>query len=155
MSSDNCPALKLELVPSRIIFVGLVACHLLALIATGLLVLPPAYKFGLAGLIVMSLIHTYKQFQSAHKRWFICEICSGDGEWLLRTATGESKSSRLSAAFVHPWLIILRFSSDTVVIALDSTEGAQLRRLRMHLLVSKDEKTGVDRRRDLGKRVSK
>ena len=143
MSSENYPALKLDLVPSRIIFVGLVACHLLALIAIGLLVLPPVYKFGLAGLIAMSLIHTYGRSRSVHKLWFIREIYWNDSGWLLRTGTGEARPARLSAAYVHPWLVILCFNSDTVVIAPDSTEAAQLRRLRMFLVVVKEENTGA------------
>lgn len=143
MSSENYPALKLNLVPSRIILVSLIACHLLALIAVGLLGLPLAYRLGLVGLIVISLIHAYGR-SGVHNRWFIREICCGDSGWLLRTVTGESRPARLSAAYVHPWLVILRFNSNTVVIAPDSTEAAQLRRLRLRLLVAKEENADAE-----------
>ena len=144
MSSENYPRLKLDLVPSRIILLSLVACHLLALIAVGLLTLAPAYGFGLGALIVISLIHTCERFRSAHKRWFIREIYCDNSGWLLRTATGELRSARLLAAYVHPCLVILRFNGDTVAIAPDSTEAAQLRRLRMYLLVAKEENADAE-----------
>ena len=144
MSSENYPALKLDLVPSRIVLVSLVACHLLALIAIVLLVLPPVYKFGLGGLIVISLIHTYERATGIHKRSFIREIYWGDDGWLLRTAAGESRPAQLSAAYVYTWLVILRFNSDTVVIAPDSSDVAQVRRLRMRLLVAQEEDTGAE-----------
>ena len=144
MSSENYPALKLDLVPSRIILASLFAGHLLALIAVGLLVLPLACRFGLAGLIVVSLIHACRRSHSVYNHGFIGEIRCSDGGWLLCTASGEARPARLLASYVHPWLVILRFNSDTVVIAPDSTEPAQLRRLRMRLLIAKEENADAE-----------
>ncbi|MCI0400405.1 MAG: hypothetical protein L0Y67_00175 [Gammaproteobacteria bacterium] len=101
--------------------------------------LPIWTKLVTVGVLGVSLIHSLRHYVLGASPWSLDELLlSSEGEWRLTTVRGETYSAELlPSAFVHPWLIALRFKVDgrtqPVVIMPDQGDPETLRRLRVRL----------------------
>jgi hypothetical protein len=133
------PPLILDLVPSRILVAGLLACHLLAAASLLVAALPLAVTIALGLLLPASLFYNYARHVNSHSRWFIDRLYwSTERSWTLHTADGRERTARLLSSYIHPYLVILSFAPDkwvprSVILLPDSTDPDAIRRLRVCL----------------------
>ncbi len=131
--------IRLKLRSSRWLTIGLLTTHFGAM---GILIpLDLALWAKLVAVFVLtgSLIHSLRQYVLRFSPSSLEELqLNADGEWLLTNAQGETHLAELlPGAFVHPWLIALRFKvegrTQPVVLLPDQADPDTLRRLRVRL----------------------
>jgi hypothetical protein len=147
-SSAYAPPLRLERRSSRYLSVALTGVHGLAL-----LVLPPLpvawwIKLPLASVIAghwlaSRRLHVLLSAPQAVKRL----VWTGENRWELFGGDGTGRRAcLLPAAYVHPWLVVLRFLTEdkrkcAVVLPRDSLDPDSHRRLRVQLRLLADRAT--------------
>ena len=148
MSSPACALpLRLDYRPSRYLMLAVAGVHAAALLV--LLPLPLAgwIKWLVAAAVVVQGAVIWRRHVSlsapaAVKRL----IWAGDNRWELFSADGGSREARLlPAAYIHPWLVILRFITEdkrrcAVILPPDSLDPDSHRRLRVQLRLHGGEK---------------
>lgn len=137
MSSRRLPPpFEIELGRSPRLLLLQAVLHALALLAIGTCRLPGGLSWGLAGVVLVSFgreVHRYRR-----PRWRA--LAADAGGWTLVGNDGSRQALTPVSAYVHPWLVIVRYvrGSDgwwprALLIAADAAEAQALRRLRVRL----------------------
>ena len=128
--------------PSRQLSLFIWCSHLLAFGLILMLSISVWLRAAIAILVVLSLFH----HRNTHvKRSNVSAINSvewdGGEEWLLFMAKGNKRRARLlGSSYVHPWLMVLNFSSEggyprpsSLILMPDALDAVMQRRLRVRL----------------------
>ena len=129
----SAPALELELTRSNYLCLFIVLSHGGAAMAVVLTAIDPLIRVILMGVILVSF---YRSWNPTPKFPRLC--WDGNGQWWLYDGKGsEYHADLLPGAYVHPWLVILRFrvkrTVHDLVLVPDNVGRTQLRRLRVRL----------------------
>lgn len=97
-------------------------------------------KFGLAGLLVWSLVVNFRRYVLLKHPRSVVELYCHRNDWDLRLANGKHYSAKLlDSTFVSTWLLVLNFRIEgekgvcSVVIAPGGTDSNSFRRLNVRL----------------------
>ena len=139
-------SLALELAPSLRFCGTLIACHCLAggaVIAPGVInAISPGVVTLLLAATVLSLSLSLWRY-GWRSRYFIARVSYSetDGQWRILTAAGAERLLALDGYYLHPYLVILNFTSEynkiwrfSLVIPYDATAADSLRQLRLLLM---------------------
>lgn len=116
----------------------LAALHALALVAVAACALPMTVRAVLAGGVLASFGWQVRRYRRPRYRAIAAD--AGGGWVLVRCADGGREPVTPVSAYVHPWLVIVRYLHGrdgwwprAVLIAADATAPEPLRRLRVRL----------------------
>lgn len=115
------------------------AMHLIALLVLFALPVPWWIKPPLMALIAIQWVSVWRRHLALSAPAAVRRlIWNADGRWELIRADGiPSEAQLLPAAYVHPWLVVLRFREDkrhsSVVLPTDGLPADEHRRLRVRL----------------------
>ena len=132
--------LRLNCRPSRYLLIALIAVHGLALLV--LLPLPVAWWIKLPvafAIVVQWLVSWHRQVVLTAPQAVKHLVWTGEDRWELFGGDGARRKARLlPGAYVHPFLVILRFLTEdkrscAVVLPRDSLDADSHRRLRVQL----------------------
>ncbi|HMW40947.1 MAG TPA: hypothetical protein PKC88_01070 [Plasticicumulans sp.] len=110
--------------------------HALALLAIGVCRLPGGLSWGLAGVVLASFGRELDRYR--RPRWRA--LAADAGGWALVADDGSRRALTPVSAYVHPWLVIVRYVTGSdgwwpraLLIAADAADTQALRRLRVRL----------------------
>jgi len=132
-SVKSAPALEIEITRSNYLWLFIALSHSAAIAAVALTAIEPLFRFILGGAILISLYRNWNPTPTFPRlRW------DSQGQWWFYDRGGtEYRAELLPGAYVHPWLVILRFRVNLVirdlVLVPDNVNATQLRRLRVRL----------------------
>ena len=133
-SQKSAPALQIDLRPSRYLLIFILMNHGGALVLLALTPLALWLKFFLLVLILISLRHHYYRLRQGcnYLRW------DSSDRWWLRDRTGHEVTMQLlPGSYVHPLMLVLRFSNGrrrwNLLLLPDSADASLLRQLRVRL----------------------
>lgn len=136
--------LRIEYRPSRTFFGFNLAVHAGALACTSVAHLPHALATAiLCTLVAASAACEWRRYRAQrnalHPVWL--HLNARDAWWLIEAGADAQRLRLLAGAFVHPRLIVLRFSTAgsgrrTFLLCADNADPDTLRRLRVRLRFS-------------------
>lgn len=145
-SSVSAPPLRLECRSSRWLVSAVAGVHGGALLA--LVPLPLAWWLKLllmAGVVAQGVITWRRHVTFSSSRSVKRLVWTAENRWELCDAAGSCREARLlPAAYVHPFLVILRFATEdkrrcAVILPPDSIDPDTHRRLRVQLRLLRGE----------------
>ena len=126
--------------PSARVLYGLTISHMGALICLFPIVIPLGLKFLFGSAIVYSTLRGYRIYlKTSTALKPIQLILNTEDEWMIIGPDGDSQASTLLAeSFVHPYLVVLRFITETkqyfvFILTPDNVDQDIFRRLRVRL----------------------
>ena len=133
--------LRIEYRPSRTAFGLNLAVHVGALVCTCAARLPQGIVVAMLCVLVAAsaVYETHGYFvQRAALHPVSLHLDTRDASWLVQAGSDAQRLRLLPGAFVHPWLIVLRFSIAgagrcTFLLCADNVDPDILRRLRVRL----------------------
>jgi hypothetical protein len=125
--------LEIEITRSYYLCLFITLSHVAAIAAVAFTAIDSLLRVILIGAIFISL---YRSWNPAPP--FPRLRRDSQGQWWLHDHNGsEYRAELLPGAYVHPWLVILRFrvnlATHDLILLPDNVNGDQLRRLRVHL----------------------
>ena len=133
-SQKSAPALQIDLRPSRYLFIFILGNHGGALLLLLIAPLSLWLKFLLPVVVLVSLRHHCNRLRQGYNylRW------DSSGQWWLRDQAGNEVAMQLlPGSYVHPLMLVLRFSDGrgkcNLLLLPDSADRSLLRRLRVRI----------------------
>ena len=137
------PPIHLNVAVSRQLAAWIVSSHAVMLALVFCIPnLHNAAKIGLAVFILASALYYWRRFmQRQHAKAVHAAVFYAIDEWRIHTSTGSYFASLQPSSFIHPWLCVLHWRTDsgkayTLILLPDSVDRDVLRRLRVRLKFS-------------------